>query len=87
MTKLIFFLQVLLALTFAWGGVTMILCWRSLRKLGLTGEERLLLLSNSRPADPDKLRAWVLGWHFVIAELIAVLCFIAIPIATMLSQR
>jgi hypothetical protein len=65
----------------------MALCFRSLRKLGLNGQDRLRLFSGPRPDDPDELRAWQLGWHFMYAVVAVMVCMIAIPIASWLSSK
>lgn len=80
-------LVTLFCLSFGWGLVSMALCFRSLRKLGLDGQGRLRLFSGPRPADPDELRAWQLGWHFMYAVLAVMVCMIAIPVASWLSGK
>jgi hypothetical protein len=51
-------LVTLFCLSFGWGLVSMVLCFSSLRKLGLDGQGRLRLFSGPRPEDSDELRAW-----------------------------
>ncbi|PYU29602.1 MAG: hypothetical protein DMG31_16875 [Acidobacteria bacterium] len=80
-------LVTLFCLSFAWVFVSMVLCYRRLRKLGLDGEGRMRLFSGPRPSDPDELRAWQLGWHFMYAVLAALLCMISIPLVSWLSGR
>jgi len=80
-------LVTLFCLSFGWGLVSMALCFRSLRKLGLDGQGRFRLFSGPRPADPDELRAWQLGWHFMYAVLAVMVCMIAIPVASWLSGK
>lgn len=80
-------LLTLFCLSFGWCLVSMALCYRRLRELGLDGEGRLRLFSGPRPDDPDELRAWLLGWHFVFAVLAVMLCMIAIPMASWLSGK
>jgi hypothetical protein len=77
----------LFCLSFGWVFVSMALCFRSLRKLGLDGQGRLRLFSGPRPSDPDELRAWRLGWQFLYAVLAVLLCMIAIPVAFSLAGR
>jgi hypothetical protein len=73
-------LVTLFCLSFGWVFVSMALCFRSLRKLGLDGQGRLRLFSGPRPSDPDELRAWRLGWQFMYAVLAVLLCIIAMPL-------
>ena len=80
MTIINSFLVSLFCVSFAWGWVSMALCFRSLRKLGLDGKARLRLFSGPRPNDPDEYHAWQLGWHFMCAVLAMILCMIAIPL-------
>jgi hypothetical protein len=80
-------LATLFCLSFGWLFVSMALCFRSLRKLGLDGQARLRLFSGTRPSDPDELRAWRLGWHFMSAVLAVIMCMIAVPISWWLSGR
>jgi hypothetical protein len=80
-------LVTLFCLSFGWVFVSMALCFRSLRKLGLDGQGRLRLFSGPRPSDPDELRAWQLGWHFMSAVLAVILCIIAMPIGWWLSGK
>lgn len=80
-------LVTLFCLSFGWGLVSMALCFRSLRKLGLDGQGRLRLFRGPRPDDPDELRAWQLGWHFMYAVLAIMVCIIAIPIGFWLSSK
>jgi hypothetical protein len=80
-------LVTLFCLAFAWLLVSLLLCQSRLRRLGLTPEDRLRLFSGPRPSDPDELRAWSSGWHFMFAVLAVLLCLIAIPIASWLSGR
>lgn len=80
-------LVTLFCLSFAWVFVSMVLCYRRLRKLGLDGEGRMHLFSGPRPSDPDELRAWLLGWHFICAVLAVLLCMIAIPAASWLAGK
>lgn len=80
-------LVTLFCVSFAWVNASMVLCYRGLRKLGLDGEGRLRLFSGPRPSDPDELRVWLLGWHFMCAVLAVLLCMIAIPIASWLSGK
>lgn len=80
-------LVTLFCLSFGWGLVSMTLCFRSLKKLGLDGQGRLRLFSGPRPDDPGELRAWQLGWHFMYAVLAVLLCMIAIPVASWLSGK
>lgn len=80
--------QILLTLfcvSFAWLFVSMLLCYRRLRKLGLDGQGRLRLFSGARPDNPDELSAWLLGWHFVYAVIAVLLSIIALPVASWLS--
>jgi hypothetical protein len=79
--------ETLLCLSFGWGMVSLLLCFRSWRDLGLGGEGRLRLYSGPRPSDPDELRAWRLGWHFMFGVLATMLCMIAIPVAWWLSGK
>jgi len=78
-------LVTLFCFAFAWMFVSMVLCYRGLRKLGLDGQGRLRLFSGPRPSDPDELRAWLLGWQFMYAVLAVLLCMIAIPVASWLA--
>jgi len=80
-------LETLLCLSLGWGLVSFVFCFRELRKLGLSGEGRLELFSGPRPNDPDELRAWRLGWHFMFGILGTMLCMIAIPVAWWLSGK
>ena len=80
-------LETLFCLSFAWGLVSLVLCFRSLRALGLSGEGRLGLYSGPRPSDPDELRAWRLGWHFMFGVVATMLCIIAIPVSWWLSGK
>ncbi len=80
-------LVTLFCLSFGWGLVSTALCFRNLRKLGLDGQGRLRLFSGPRPDDPDELRAWQSGWHFMYAVLAVMVCIIAIPIASWLSSK
>jgi len=80
-------LETLLCVSFGWVLVSLVLCFRSLRELGLSGEGRLGLYSGPRPSDPDELRAWRLGWHFMFGVLATMLCMIAIPVAWWLSGK
>lgn len=79
--------QTLLCLSLGWALVCMVLCFHSLRKLGLSGEGRLRLFSGPRPTDPDEARAWLLGWHFMFGILGVILCIIAIPVCWWLSGK
>jgi len=75
----------LFCLAFGWGLVSQILLYQRLQKLGLDGEGRLRLFAGPRPENPDELRAWLTGWHFMFAAMAALLCLIAIPVASWLS--
>lgn len=81
------FLVTLFCLSFGWGLLSMALLFRSLKKLGLNGEERLRLFSGPRPDDPDELRVWQLGWHFMFAVLAVILRMLSIPFASWLSGK
>ena len=78
-------LVTLFCLAFGWGLVSQVLLYQRLQKLGLDGEGRLRLFSGPRPENPDELRAWLTGWHFMFAALAALLCMIAIPVASWLN--
>ena len=80
-------LVTLFCLCFGWGLVSMLLFHQRLKKLGLSPEGRMRLFSGPRPSDPDELRAWLLGWHFISAVLAVLLCIIAIPVASWLSGK
>lgn len=80
-------LGILLCLSLGWAFVSLVLCFRSWGKLGLNGEGRLGLYSGPHPSDPDELRAWRLGWHFMFGILATMLCVIAIPVAWWLSGK
>lgn len=80
-------LLTLFCLAFAWGLVSATLCFRCWRKLGLSGEGRLRLYSGPRPDDPDELRAWQLGWHFMYAIIAVMLCMVALPVASWLGGK
>jgi len=60
---------------------------RNLRKLGLDAEGRTKLFSGPRPNDPDELRAWQWAWQFMYAFLAVLLCIIAIPVTSWLTER
>jgi hypothetical protein len=80
-------LTTLFCLAFAWASVSMSQCFRSLRKLGLSPQGRMRLFSGPRPDDPDELRAWKWGWHFMSAIAAVLLCMLAIPAAWLLTER
>jgi hypothetical protein len=80
-------LVTLFCVSFAWGNISLVLFFRSLRKLGLDGEGRMRLLSGPRPTDPDELHPWLLGWHFMFAVLAVLLSMIAIPVASWLGGK
>jgi len=73
--------------SFGWLFVSMLLCYRTLRRLGLDGQGRLRLFSGPRPDDQEELRAWQLGWHFMYAVLAVLFCIIALPVASWLSGK
>jgi hypothetical protein len=77
----------LFCLAFGWGLVSQVLLYQRLQKLGLDGEGKLRLFSGPRPENPDELRAWLTGWHFMLAAVAALLCLIAIPVASWLSGK
>lgn len=77
----------LFCVAFGWVFLSLSQCYTSLRRLPLDGEGRMRLFSGPRPDDPDELRAWRWGWHFVFAIIAALLCIIAIPAASWLSGR
>ena len=77
----------LFCLAFGWGLVSQVLLYQRPQKLGLNGEGRQRLFSGPRPENPDELRAWLTGWHFIFAAVAALLCLIAIPVASWLSGR
>jgi hypothetical protein len=80
-------LVTLFCLSFGWGLVSMVLCLRSMRRLGLDGQDGLKLFSGGRPTDPEELRTWNLGWHFMCAVLAVIICMIAIPLASYLGGK
>jgi uncharacterized membrane protein (DUF106 family) len=80
-------LTTLFCLAFAWVFVSMSQCFRSLRKLGLSPRARMRLFSGFRPDDPDELRAWQWGWHFMYAVIAVLLCMLAIPAAWWLTGK
>jgi hypothetical protein len=80
-------LVTLFSLSFGWGLVSLILCFRSLNRLGLDGPGRFRLFSGPRPDDREELRAWQLGWHFMFAVLSVLLCIMAIPFASWVLGR
>lgn len=75
----------LFCLAFAWALVSMLLFQSRLRSLGLTPDGKMRLFSGPRPTDPDELRAWSLGWHFMFGIIAVLLCLIAIPVASWLT--
>jgi hypothetical protein len=75
----------LLCLSFSWGWVAMLQCYRNLRKIGLDSGGRIF--SSPRPDDPDELRAWKWGWHFMYAVLAGLLFMVAIPVAAWLTGK
>ncbi len=80
-------IQTLFCLSFAWVWIAMLQCYRSLRQLGLDGEGRMRLFSGPRPDDPDELRAWKWGWHFMYAVLAVLLSMIAFPVTAWLTGK
>jgi hypothetical protein len=80
-------LVTLFCLAFGWGLISAVLCFRTLKNLGLDGEAGLRLFSGSRPADPGELRAWQFGWHFMYSVLAVMFCLIAIPLASWFSGK
>ena len=80
-------LDTLFCLSLGWTFVSLFLCFRNWKKLGISGEGRLRLYSGPAPSDPDELRAWRLGWHFMFGILATMLCMIAIPIVWWLSGK
>jgi hypothetical protein len=80
-------LVTLFCLAFGWGLISVSMCFNALRKLGLDGQSGLRLFSGSRPTDPDELRAWLFGWHFMYAVLAVMFCLFAIPVASWLSGK
>jgi hypothetical protein len=80
-------LMALFCVAFAWVFISMILCYRRLRELGLDGKGRLRLFSGPRPNDQSELRAWILGWHFIYAVIAVLLCMAAMPISWWLGRR
>ena len=78
----------LFCFSFIWLLISLLQLQRSLRKLGLGAEGRTRLFSmRSRPNDPDEFRAWRWGWQFMYAVLAALLCMVAIPVASWLSGK
>jgi hypothetical protein len=80
-------LDTLFCLSLGWTFVSLFLCFRNWKKLGISGEGRLRLYSGPAPSDPDELRAWRLGWHFMSGILATMLCMIAIPVVWWLSGK
>jgi hypothetical protein len=80
-------LDTLLCLSFGWALISNFILFRRLRKLGLSGKGRLRLLSGPRPDDPDELKAWQAGWHFMFAILAVIFSIIALPVASWLSGQ
>jgi hypothetical protein len=79
--------QSLFCLSFAWLLISLLQLQRNLRKLGLGPEAQTRLFSGQRPADPDELRIWQLGWQFMYALLAVSLSMSAMPAATWLSGK
>lgn len=75
----------LFCLSFFWMFMSMLQCHRSLRHLGLDGEARMRLFSGTRSDDPDELRAWKWGWHFVYAVIAVLLCIFSLPTVSWLT--
>ena len=80
-------LVTLFCISFGWSFLSLILCFRTLKKLGFDGEDNLRLFSGPRPEDPDELRAWRFGWQFMYAILAVILSMIAIPLSSWLTGK
>ncbi len=80
-------LDTLIYSTWVYGFVSMLLFWRGLRKLGLSGEGRLALCSGPRPNDPDELRAWLWDWQWLYSALAFLVCLILMPVTSWISRR
>jgi hypothetical protein len=79
--------QSLFCICFGWLLISLVQLQRNLRKLGLGPEGRTQLFSKQRPDDPDELSAWKWGWQFMYAILAVLLCLIAIPLISWLTER
>jgi hypothetical protein len=80
-------IQTLFCLSFAWGWVAMLQCYRILRQLGLDAEGRMRLFSGARPDDQDELRAWKWGWHFMFAVLAVLFSMIAFVVTASFAGK
>lgn len=80
-------LVLVFCLSFGWLLLSLTLCFRSLKKLGLDGEGSMRLFSGPRPDDPDELRAWQLGWQFMYGVMAVILSMIAIPVYSWLTGK
>jgi len=60
---------------------------RSLRRLGLSGVEAKMLLSGSRPSDPDELLVWKWAWRFMYGIITGLACMMALPAISWLTGK
>src|SRR5438445_7046411 len=59
-------LVTLFCLSFAWVFVSMVLCYRRLRKLGFDGEGRMRLFAGPRPSVLVEVGVWCLGCRIML---------------------
>ena len=73
----------------SWGFVlvSMLQVHRSLRRLGLSGTEAKMLLSGTRPRDPDELLLWKWAWRFMYGIIATLACMMALPAISWITGK
>jgi hypothetical protein len=80
-------LETILCCVWGWAFVSLWRFQRASRKLGLSGEGRLALLSGPRPTDPDELGLWKAVRDFLFAIIATGVCIASMPVADWLTGR